>query len=264
MGSIFDNSYRRNFIKNADCKALNEYLKNMEKLSKRGNKYLAIYNDDMDYILNSLSNSQAGGDFFGLLFGDKNKAIMTEQPVCDTEGYINRINNLTKNSYCSIITQKTNQCDNTCESRLMEMDLVKQILTNEAECIHVGKDWEKAIVKFIDMVICCGNIVTQKEYEDFRKNYFVCILKIITRNNKFLKYAYTYLNTILRNEEKKISPTFIKAISDLRKKKGNINYATEKKKLIENSINNREIGFTKTYISKMVEKIYNAYTKMAK
>lgn len=33
--NIFNDEYRRNFLKNADYKSLNDYLKNMDKLSKK-------------------------------------------------------------------------------------------------------------------------------------------------------------------------------------------------------------------------------------
>ncbi|QKF93800.1 hypothetical protein QKU48_gp0342 [Fadolivirus algeromassiliense] len=267
--NIFDDNYRRTFIKNADYKSLNSYLKTMEKLSKKGGKYKEIYDGDLDYIL-TLNDSyyQDGGDLIGLLTEKQStdKRTMTEQPVCDTEGYLNRINNLTQNTYCSLTTQQTKTCDNRCVARLQELDKIKQVLVADKECIQTGSDWIKAIRKFIDIVLCCGETFARPENETFRVVYFKDLSKMITSNKKYLQEAFKYLGRILQNEKNKVSEEFMRKYSDMRLKKGTISkeqYNTLKQNLMREYITKLDPkGFEMVYSSKLVEKVLNAYKNM--
>ena len=49
---LFDDNYRENFLRTADPLTLNDYLKNMEKLARKGGKYLEMYNKDLYYLIN--------------------------------------------------------------------------------------------------------------------------------------------------------------------------------------------------------------------
>lgn len=269
--NIFDERYRKNFLKIADYKTLNEYLKNMEKLSKKGPKYLAMYNADLEYMLGINDNYfQDGGNIFNLLTGrsDVSKRLLTEQPVCDTEGYITKINSLAQNSYCTFVTQQTKKCDNRCESRLEEMKLIQQVLKTELTCQKTGNDWQLAIKKFIDIIICCGDLFSKDEYEIFRTIYFKEISKLIVENSKYLIEAYNYLSKILKNERNKISEEFIKKYSELKKNKkqhSSQEYKDKKDKLIKEYIEkNGRDGFSIVYTSTIVEKILNSYKNFIK
>lgn len=269
--NIFDDAFRKNFLKMADYGTLNEYLKNMEKLSKKGGRYMEMYNSDLEYLLHLNDNYfQDGGNFFGLITGQNNdsKRIMSEQPVCDTEGYIRKINNLAENSYCAFITQKTAKCNNSCESRLEEMNLIKQVLKNESTCQKTGKDWEMALRKFIDIIICCGELFSKDEYEVFRKVYFKEISKLIVTNPKFLLETYNYLNKVLKNEKNKISEEFMKKYSELRKRKKSEQISQQEYKKIKDELIKEYIlkggpdGFSIVYTSKIAEKIINSYKNL--
>lgn len=266
--NIFNDEYRRNFLKGADYKLLNEYLKNMDRLSKKGGQYLDMYNKDIEFMLtlNDMQPQNGGGIFSLLMKQEPSKNLMSEQQVCNTEAYIGKINNITKNSYCSLTTQQTNNCNNTCESRFEELNLIKQALTNDASCKSYNKDWMVAIRKFVDIMLCCGTLFSKDEYEPLRTIYFKDLTKIITRNPKFLKETYVYLGKLLQNERAKLSEEFMKKYSELRKKKqtlSNQQYKDEKEKLIKSYIENLgPTGFQTVYASKFVEKVINSYKNL--
>lgn len=266
--NIFDDEYRRNFIKTADYKSLNSYLKTMDKLSQKGGKYKEIYYKDLDYVMSiNDTHYQDGGDLFGLLTDKPQSAgqYMTEQPVCDTEGYIKRINNLTQNTFCSLTTQQTKLCDNRCEARLAELEKIKTVLDAEKQNVKTGNDWVKAIHKFIDIVVCCGQTFAKDNNKIFRELYFKYLSKLIISDKKFLHEAFNYLGKILQNEKGKLSEDFMRKYSDLRVKKNSMTteeYRNKKQALMSEYIVNLEPrGFETVYTSKLVEKILNAYKK---
>jgi len=271
---IFDDDFRKNWLKTTDYKSLNEYLKNMEKLSiKKGGKFLDMYNKDIDFLLYVNDKQyQDGGNImqlFGLDNKTKNKSNdkqIQASEVCNTEAYINKITNITQGSYCPIITQKTNNCDNTCTNRFNELSLIKQTLLDDTSCKKKNNDWQKAVNKFIDLLMCCGNLFSQDQYEPLRNIYFKELSKIITNNPKFLKEAFSYLSKIIPNEKNKISNEFMKQYAELRNSKNKLTqsqYIDTKEKLIANSITKLgPNGFQTVYISKFVEKVINAYNNL--
>jgi hypothetical protein len=269
---IYNDDHRRTFLRNADPRSLNEYLKNMEKLSKRKPQYMEIYTKDLDFLLNvNDAQYQNGGNILNFFGGGKNNNNNSEKQateVCNTEVYVNRIKNITQNSYCAITTQKTKNCDNTCDNRFNELQLIKQILVNDASCIKSGNDWIKAITKFIDIMICCGTTFSLEQYEPLRTVYFKELSKVIANNPKFTKEAYFYLNKILSNEKNRLSTDFMKAYSKLRSEKTKTTrtqYDAAKEKLIgEYIVKLGPLGFQIVYTSKFVEKVINAYKQQNK
>lgn len=269
--NIFNDEYRKNFLRIADYKSLNDYLKNMDKLSKKGGKYLDMYSKDIDYLL-TLNDTQYqdGGNIMNLFMRGNNKSTSSEKQqmteVCNTEAYVNKITNITQNSYCPIVTQKTNKCDNTCVNRFSELQSISQVLSDDITCKKQSSDWIKAIRKFIDILICCGSTFSQDQYEPLRTIYFKNLSKLITNNPKFLKEAFTYLNKILQNEDNILSEDFMKQYSELRNKKHTMTqaqYITAKEKLIgDNIIKLGPSGFQTVYTSKFVEKVIYAYKKL--
>ena len=266
--NIFNDDYRKNFLKMSDVKSLNEYLKNMEKLSKKGGKYLEMYDKDIDYLLGITdTQNQNGGNIMKLFgMGNKDKNTASEKQVsevCNTEGYVNKITNITQNSFCSIVTQKTQNCDNTCVKRFDELNIIKQTLSDDMACKGKNNDWIKAISKFIDLLMCCGNLYSQDSYEPLRTIYFKDLSKIIVNNPKFLKEAFSYLNKILQNERGKLSNEFMKSYAELRNSKSSLTqsqYIAAKEQLIANFITKLgPSGFQTVYISKFVEKVIYAY-----
>jgi hypothetical protein len=268
---IFDDKYRENFMRAADPISLNSYLKNMNKLAKRkGGKFMEIYNKDLTFLV-GLNDTmyQDGGDLSTLFSQLPKKQIaprydnqMTE--VCDTEAYIGRINNITKNSYCTLTTQDTGICDNTCETRFQELETIKKVLN--PDCRSMNLNHIKAIRKFIDIVICCGDVFTKTEYEPLRTIYFKDLSKVVTKNDGYLREAFSYLTKILQNEKNKLSEEFMRDYSTLRKAKSSTpraQHKANKEKLIGNYITKLgPEGFQKVYSSKLVEKVINSYKKM--
>lgn len=266
---IFDDNYRRTFIKNADHKSLNSYLKNMEKLSMKGGKFKEIYDKDLEYILDLNDKYyQDGGDLLGLLTEKhtQDNRQMTEQPVCDTEGYLKRINNLTQNTYCSLTTQQTKLCDNRCVARLQELEMIKKVLYSDKDCIQTNNEWKTAIRKFIDIVLCCGETFAKPENETFRFIYFRDLSKLITSNKKFLQEAFYYLGRVLQNERNKVSDEFMRKYSEMRLKKQTMTkdqYNIMKQNLMREYIIKLDPkGFEMVYTSKLVEKVLNSYKNM--
>jgi hypothetical protein len=238
--NILDDEYRRNFIKSADGKSLNDYLKNIERLSKKGGVYLEIYNKDIDFIL-TLNDTifQDGGSIFNLVNEkkeddeneNKNNATMTEQ-VCDTEGYIKRIDNI---------------INKTSSQKVQELSIIKQHLTNNQN------NKMSIIQRFVDIVKNTDNSLTQEEF-----NLIKQIINIIASNKNYMKNAYTYMGKVL--DKNKISEEFIKKLSELRNNKANltkIQYNKEKENLLKNYV--KKYGFNSICVSKLVEKIIYAY-----
>ena len=262
--NVYNFEYRKNFMRNADVNSLNEYLKYMEKLSKKGDKYLTLYNEDIDFLVNS--SSQSGGNILDILLGQKTAKSNIDpvaSEVCNTEGIFNKLNNITGNSFCSLTTQQTKKCDNRCESRLDEVNLIRNVLNKENTHPNSTMDWISAIRKFSDIVLCCGNVFSKNEYELFRTVYFKDILKIISHNPKFTREAFNYLGKILRNEKNKLSDEFMKRYSELRSIKNKFTpqqYKNEKANLINYYISKYgDKGFETIYSSKMVEKIIHSF-----
>lgn len=264
--NIFNTDYRRKFLKLADLPTLNEYLKNMERLSLKGGKYLDIYNSDVEYLINmNDSVFLKGGGFLDVFFGKQE----VQKPVCDTEAAIKKINDITQNSYCSLYYQQTKKCDNRCLPRLDEIDSIRSVLQKENTCVCTGKDWIKAIHKFIDVVICCGSFFSKDEFEPFRTVYFKDIVKLLTTNEKFLKETYKYLSKIIQNENSIISDDFIREYHILRAKKSTTpiaSYNEEKEALIKKYLTTfdklGDNGFSIIYTSKLVEKIRSSFKRM--
>ena len=102
QNNIFNTEHRRKFIKNTTINTLNEYLKNLQKLSLKGGKYLDIYNEDINFLMDNddvIENIfQKGGNIFDMLVGNKKgESKKSEINVGDTEVFVKNINNLTRN-----------------------------------------------------------------------------------------------------------------------------------------------------------------------
>ena len=235
---LFDDNIRRKMISTMDFKTLNEYLKNMDRMAKRkGGKYLEIYNKDLEYTMTLTDTEyQDGGNLFSLSgiqnnnitnndsSDEEKQTTMTEQ-VCDTEAYVQRINN---------IINKTPQKET-------ELNLIKTKITknNDKNCIY----------RFIDIVKSIDNSLTQNEYNLIKE-----LTKIITNDKILIKDAFDYMGKALGKTD--VSQEFIQKLSELRSNKTKMSkqqYNNEKDILIKNYI--KKSGFKNVCISKLVEKI---------
>lgn len=243
---IFDDKYRENFLRNSDPLALNDYLKNMERLSRKGGKYLEMYNKDMIFLL-ELNDTvfQDGGNIGSIFSRSQTKSntqeqtpIVTEQP-CDTEVYIGRINNITNK-----IVQSTNT----------DLEIIKKALIDNSDY----NNKKKAIIKFIDTIMHQDSVFI-KEYDDIRIKYIKELSNLIAKNNDYMKEAFVYLTKILQTNKNIISEEFMKDYINLRNKKILPEYELLKEKLINDY--NKKLGIEKVYASKFVEKVINEYKK---
>lgn len=241
--NIFDDNYRKKFIDTADYKSLNDYLKYMERLSKKGGKYLEIYNKDMDYLLN-MDINQPGNNVFNVFMcrGSNNSTIkdntMSEQS-CDTEGYVNRITNI-------------------CSNKFNELQSIKQNLGN------INTDFSKYIKRFIDITLSINNQFDQSDYSQLA-THLNELIKITTHDDKYLREAFMYLGKALNTNKDKLSDEFMKKCAELRSKKqiiGKTQYRLTKEKLVNDYV--IKIGFQSVYISKLVEKVINMYKNRSK
>lgn len=247
---IFDDKYRENFLRSADPIALNDYLKNMQRLSQKGGKYLDMYSKDMIYLLDLNDTVYQDGGNLGSIFAfnQPTNNTMSELPP-NTEAYINKLHGITQKT---IIKQSI--------VPVSELEIIKQTL----QCSNQGLNQDskkKTIIQFIDIVLYCDSVF-MKEYDTVKINNLKELFKIITNNHEYLMESFMYLTKILQTNKNKISEELMKEYIELRKKKPNINpheYKYFKDKLTNDYIN--KIGTEKVYASKFVEKIINAYKR---
>ena len=234
---------RINILKNANSFELNNYFKKMEKLSQqKGGKYTKIYNQDSEYILsnkNKFSNMffQKGG-----IFGTGAKLK----------------NEYYQNTYCALNTQN----ENNCYARANELDNIKRILEIDATgatTVLTTGEWEGAISKFIDFIVCCNQLYGQDIYENLRKTYLLPITQIIINDVKFSNLAADNLTKILSNERYKYIHDYIDIKNKLKElKKMNkvftpeyVFYETKQKEYI------KSYGFGLIYLTELIYSIYN-------
>ncbi len=231
---IFDDTYRETFIKNSDPLTLNNYLKNMQSLSKKGGKYLEMYNKDLMFVLDLNDDFQDGGNM---------ASCLSEKP-CDTEVYIDRFNSITQKT---VINPKS------------ELDNIKDTLLNNKISYENRK---KAVIVFIDSLFN-HNPVFMKEYNGEKISNILAISNIISKNIEYMKDGFIYLTKVLQTSRNKISEEFMKEYMELRNKKIikdiSKDYHHIKNKLIKEYSD--KVGTEKVYTSKFVEKIINAYKK---
>ncbi len=244
--NILDDNYRKKFIDTADYKSLNDYLKYMERLSKKGGKYLEIYTKDMDYLLNITDldnppNNNVLNIFMCCKPNNSNNSnnsnvednIMSEQP-CDTEGYVNKINNI-------------------CLNNFNELKSIKQNLG------YINTDFSKYTKRFIDITLSINDLFNQSDYSQLAIHLNE-LVKIITHDDKCLREAFMYLGKALNSKKDNLSDEFMKKCAELRSKKqiiGKKQYNSVKNKMISDYI--IKIGFQSVYISKLVEKVISVY-----
>ncbi len=304
---IFDKNFRTKFLNNANFSQISEYLKSMEKLSKKGGEYLKIYNEDVSYVLNSdniLKDSRKIN-----IFGEMtlNLDTMTER-MCDTIGYLDRIENVTLNTYIVSDTRtdnhsksnnsksnqsnKINQSNQSnkinqinqinqnldksfeifnkkCLIKIEELEKIEDILSDyklNQQSIIKPVDWQKAINRFIELIIICGKEVTQKPHILFNSMSYTMICNLITKTEKYLDFAYMIFSKLLKSEVI-IDRNLIKNFNSLRqlKKTDPKKYSLNKKKLILQELEDRnDRDKNSIFVSKFVEKIINAKSQQNK
>jgi hypothetical protein len=241
---ILNDKYRIMFIQGADFKTLNEYLKNMEKLSKKGGQFLEIYNKDMDYLLNNDILGGGGPDSLNIFFGN------TEIPIGNTETNIQHINKITNN-----ITQ------NDMVQKLTELNNIETCIRNEYDT-YGDKSITNSTKKFIDIIMRCTSIDLNDEHTRNLINSFKIITSLIKDNKMAVREGYKYFSIILSKNKNKIIIEFCRDLKSLHNEKNKMplpEYKQKKDELIKNSIMIYGIDCILTSI--LFNKIYNEYKK---
>ena len=243
---IFDDNYRENFIRSADPIALNDYLKNMERLSRKGGKYLDMYNKDLIYLLDLNDTVYQDGGNLGTLFSQASERPISNTEQYNTEAYLGKIHNITQH----------------VKPKPSELETLKDILIID---LPYDNNKKKALYRFIDIIMTNNNdIFISNEYSQEKIKYLKDLSKLISNNNEYMQESFLYLTKLLQNKEikNKLSEVFMKEYIEIRQKKNNIqrnDYKLLKDKFISGYIN--KLGQDKIYASKFVEKIINSYKK---
>ena len=203
---IFSKEYRHYNLKQiTDFDKLNSYLWHIEKLSKsKGGQFTQMYNEDIDFILNSPHFMTGGGilgDIFGGIFGKSQKNKFDETINPNTEQCVKNIK--------SVLGDKSpcNQCNSnkTCEKKIGDMGDMQAIINNIGtikEKIdptkHVDKNILQAMTLYIDVLFCCGKQLYDDKNELKRAEDLPGVLnnvfkKSIFQNNIFDKSTIYYL-----------------------------------------------------------------------
>jgi len=138
--NFFDEDKRKKFLQNADMNTLNDYFINLEKLSKRkGGKFTEIYNNDIYYVANEMEIKEDDA-FISNLFiksnnedvdsddikkNNKQNKITETESIANTETYISRIKNITRDY--SLIETERDTTNRQIKDPLKKQDDVKQI-----------------------------------------------------------------------------------------------------------------------------------------
>ena len=241
---LLNDDHRRVFIKNADFKTLNEYLKNMEKLSKKGGMYLELYNKDFDYLLNNDIFNKSS-DSLNMFFGNQSDVF-----IGSTETNIQNINKITNNDV------------NKYKNNFEELMKVETCIRNEQE--KYGERHIKNSVKnFIDIIMTCSQIISDEESAKNVSNSFEIITSLIKDDRIAIREGYKYFSIVLKRNKDKIILDFIKKLNALNKEKRNIDYQTYKQEKINLIQNNVDMyGQESILTSILFNKIYNEYKKI--
>ena len=265
MNNIPDTRHRKDFLRTANGSKLNQYFKNLEKLSLKGGEYLRIYQEDLDYMMNLMDNTQAGGSIFTFLFPSAADQEDDKKP-CDTETYVNRIDKLTNNSYCAIATNETESCNNKCNPRIDQLEKIKHIIGKVVKlgCKQEDNRWKTAVRRYIDIIMCCQTELSQNE--SLRVVHIKPISKLIASNPDVNTEAYLYMSKLLTNERNKVMMSFVDEYNAFKLKYKNVSptYSSQKRALIDEYLKKCGGDFAKIYTSILYAKFMQKYNNAKK
>lgn len=236
--NIYDDNYRKKFLTTANNKALNDYLKNMEKLSKKGGKHLDMYNKDMAFLMQLWGLLDDDNDMCdeGMIqvFG-KPREIETNEPIltemcCDTEMCINNV-------------------DNICKGTFDDLERIGDMLIRKN---NKGTGVSNYVREFIDIV--CESDKFEKKNRDQVCRWFRKIGGVIVGNNVLNAEAYKYLNIVLGRKKYILSDEFMKKYAEMRSK-------GVSKVVRTNFVNEcfEKTGFQIICFSRFIEGVVNSY-----
>ena len=289
INKMLDVEYRRKLIDELDDFVLNEYLKNLQRLSTRKDVYKPIYEDDLKYlkeknrlVVTAKEHAKTFRLWFGNIIGendaifDKKKQDLIfdkvsssvnrtthqeESEMQNTEVYLSRIHELSKPIDDPELYKKYLKQYKTIKQG--QLNDIKTSLTKLAKYSDFEKEHERkysqTIGNYFDILLDCDNLFRKFDSEFQRDLYFDDISKIILSNKTFLKFAFNYLKKVLPVKKNKVCAQFLKDYTDLRKTKENIEHDVykEKKHVLENIVHetygNKSLGLLHT--SKIIGRI---------
>lgn len=264
-----DKNYRINFIKNADFRTLNKYLKNLETLSKKGGQYLKMYNEDMDYILNNDNNNEeTEQETINIFFGNAHNN--TDLSICNnTEMIMHNINQITQNVMMKNPnnTQQQNQHSIFAKQQSVTDDLhkIEQCINLYNMSFDNNKSNEKSVRESIRLLINIVLRCSKCDDDDMTtlRDHIKIIMSLIKDNKIAIVEGHKYFGSKLQNHKNKIIIKLLQDLLALKNKKNNMNYdlyKQTKNNLIQESIKNN--GIENTLTSLLFSCIYNAYKKI--
>lgn len=281
--NILDDEYRKKFLSSADNKSLNKYLKYIEGLAKKNNKYMEIYQKDLEYVMELNKNEcHVNANVFGIFKGCNFTATKcseysecSEMP-CNTEGFVTKIN--------TVFTNNKNRNDVNHPASVKgarNVNYVNNLNANyDAEHINANKNKIlelKSILQKLSMsqsnhsvyieqfihAILSLNIIENNNNENnyhahIFKEYYKKIIKTIISNKQFLLETFNSIGKMIKKND--ISEEFIRKYNSLKadkKKLSNEQYT--KNKLFMFQEYEKKIGIRKIYVSILVNKVIHAY-----
>lgn len=266
--NILDTEYRKKFLSSADNKSLNKYLKYIEGLAKKNNKYMEIYQTDLEYVM-ELNEKQyhVNNNVFGIFKGiDFSTTECSEMP-CNTEGFVTKINtvftnNANKNnvnpppSINNVNISNTTEHINASKNKFSELKFILQKLATPQSNHSIY------IEKFIDAILSLNTIENNENesnyYVHIFKEYYKKILKTIITDKQFLLETFNSIGKMIKKSD--ISEEFMKKCNLLKadkKKLSSEQYAKNKFFMFQEY--EKEIGIKKMYVSILVNKVIHAY-----
>ncbi len=245
---IYNSTERRKFLETSDIVSLNKYLKQMEKLSKKNDKYKKIYDEDIMFLSEqTFTDYQNKCSVYYMMTGKRingDNFPATESEICNTEAIIDKVNN--------VVSQVISKKDLVeCDTPKNDLNFILGALTNRN---METNDWVKSIRKFVDNVVFSPN-----DSEIYKK-----IMKAIASDPQFIAEAFDYLSGVIKNNKQKISMRLINGYTALRNKKKTlpkIEYTKMKNNMFSQSAN---ANFSIAFVSRFVEKIAYLFNKCKK
>jgi hypothetical protein len=200
---FFSKEYRHNFLKHStDPKILNDYFWNIDKLSKKkGGIYSQIYADDIEFVLD-LNNNMVGGSFLDFFMDsntdDKNKNIHKDNDIGTEQCFENIGKTMGSKSNPILICKEctSNKESNTCDQRIGELEIIRDILLKNRE-----EKFKDALERFADILICCHEELFKDNNKIIKKKVVPDIVEsVIKLKSEYNKIIYKYLKNIVRNQ----------------------------------------------------------------
>lgn len=238
---IDDINSRRNFIKNASHKQLNEYLKTIEKLSKKGGKYLEIYNADIQFILEMSDNEISNGSS---LLGNFTRNPLDSEVPLNTEMYVNKINDMTQN------------IQHKWDNEIIKLNTIKSSITNDKSVDSINK-----FVEFIfEMGIHKNDFFKSDMYKDIEEAYFKPIINDIIKSRTKISHIYKIFAKLDKSYSHHVNNDFVaKLVKFKLSKETDKNYKENKQQFYQTS--EQKLGVFTFFISCIVAKILVNYKK---